>query len=85
MKATVNSYLLTVRHDSILRRFGSWTSDGSQIDLDYIHGSMITEFYVPNKNLQVVSYDYKINRKTYECCPEPYLDYTATLELKFKA
>ena len=76
-------------------KFGTWTYDGSEIDL--IHhcsdknntsgviknGINFVDFY-PNVEWDVLKGTAVKNSKSYPCCPEPYIDVTFEITMKRK-
>ena len=65
-------------------KFGSWTYDGFQLDMEFYGGDEQIDLndYVPSNEWDVLSHQAKKNIKYYPCCREPYPDLTFTLELK---
>jgi len=61
-------------------KFGSWTYDGTKLDLDFhegISGMVTTDYFVPNKAWKVLETPGQRNVKYYVCCPNaPYFDLT---------
>ncbi|KAK0051016.1 nicotinic acetylcholine receptor subunit type B [Biomphalaria pfeifferi] len=66
-------------------KFGSWTYDGSKLDLQlhYEEGFELTDYLVSNE-WDIISYGAKRNVKYYSCCPEPYVDLLFTLIIRRK-
>lgn len=65
-------------------KFGSWTYDGTKLDLNFLDDShMLTkDYFVPNKAWTVIEAPGVRNVKSYQCCPEVYHDLTYTLRFK---
>ena len=66
-------------------KFGSWTYDGSKIDLDFVFnissGFEMGE-YVKSNEWEIVTSSAKKNVFRYACCDEPYVDLTFYLRIK---
>ncbi|ELU13536.1 hypothetical protein CAPTEDRAFT_24483, partial [Capitella teleta] len=61
--------------------FGSWTYDGSKVSLKSVAPPGL-HTYTMNNEFELTNATHKVNWKQYQCCPEPYVDVTYTLELK---
>ncbi|XP_033748876.1 neuronal acetylcholine receptor subunit alpha-5-like isoform X1 [Pecten maximus] len=68
-------------------KFGSWTYDGSKIDLSFVYttesGFDMTDYVKSNEWDIKTSYSKK-NVIRYACCPEPFVDLTFMLEIRRK-
>lgn len=68
-------------------KFGSWTYDGSKIDLSFLYdtesGFDMTD-YVPSNEWDIKTSYSRKNVIRYACCPEPYVDLTFLLEIRRK-
>ncbi|ESO93338.1 hypothetical protein LOTGIDRAFT_178557 [Lottia gigantea] len=67
-------------------KFGSWTYDGSKLDLQLLYnvsGFEMTD-YMPSNEWEIKESSAIKNVKYYPCCPEPYVDVTFTLKIKRK-
>jgi len=74
-------------------KFGTWTYDGSQVDLRHIHevndtpivdiGMDLSDFYL-SVEWDIMSVPAIRRIKYYSCCPEPYLDITFNITLRRK-
>ncbi|KAJ8319189.1 hypothetical protein KUTeg_004280 [Tegillarca granosa] len=67
-------------------KFGSWTYDGSKIDLNFIYGNENFDLseYVKSNEWDIVRSKAVRNIIIYTCCPEPYVDLTFELEIRRK-
>lgn len=65
-------------------KFGSWTYDGNAIDLKPTQSKLDLNFYAPNPHWELFSSAVKRNEVHYPCCPEPYIDVTFDVTLKYK-
>lgn len=68
-------------------KFGSWTYDGSKLDLQFLYlppGFEMTD-YIPSNEWDIIQSDAKRNVKIYPCCPEPYVDLVFNLQIRRKA
>ena len=63
-------------------KFGSWTYNGFKLNLET--SNIDTSTYVLNEEWGLVNATAKRNEVYYECCPEPYLDITYTINLRKK-
>jgi len=63
-------------------KFGSWTYDGSKINLISSDQQMDVSYYTENKFWKIIGNSAKRNVIQYDCCPESYIDVTFTLKLK---
>uniref|UniRef100_A0A8D9AJX1 Neuronal acetylcholine receptor subunit alpha-7 n=4 Tax=Cacopsylla melanoneura TaxID=428564 RepID=A0A8D9AJX1_9HEMI len=64
-------------------KFGSWTYDGSQLDLilkDELGGDLTT--FITNGEWYLLGMPGKKNEVQYECCPETYVDITFTIQIR---
>lgn len=68
----------------IFGRFGSWTYDGSKLNLTLSTDSANLDYYLPNPDWDIVSAEAERHVMRYECCPEPYIDVTYQLHLRRK-
>merc|ERR1712226_643224 len=57
-------------------KFGSWTYDGSRLNLTSQSDQVDTSTYTAHTLYELVSAQAKRNVLVYECCPEPYIDIT---------
>ena len=59
-------------------KFGSWTYDGTKLDLDFLGDAKMTtdDYFVANKAWNVLGTPAKRNTFKYACCPEVYIDLT---------
>ncbi|KAK3099456.1 hypothetical protein FSP39_004596 [Pinctada imbricata] len=68
-------------------KLGTWTYDGSKIDLDFIYegesGFEMTD-YVQSNEWDIVRTWAKKHVVVYKCCPEPYIDLTFSLSIRRK-
>ena len=56
-------------------KFGSWTYDGSKLDLQFIYGPQFElNDYIPSNEWEILSSSAIRNVKYYPCCPAPYVD-----------
>ncbi|XP_053973342.1 neuronal acetylcholine receptor subunit alpha-7 isoform X1 [Hylaeus anthracinus] len=64
-------------------KFGSWTYDGSQLDLvlNSEEGGDLSDF-IMNGEWHLLGMPGKKNTLTYQCCPEPYFDVTFTIQIR---
>jgi len=63
-------------------KMGSWTYNGNHVRLITTDNTADVRMYSPNSKYNLKSYAAKITTKIYECCPEPYTDYTVTIQLE---
>ncbi|KAH3862594.1 hypothetical protein DPMN_025563 [Dreissena polymorpha] len=68
-------------------KFGSWTYDGSKINLSLLHADIAAGFdlteYIENNEWTIVSSAAKRNVIKYACCPgEPFIDITFELQMR---
>ena len=65
-------------------KFGSWTRDGFQLDIDFYEDlhSIDLSVYIHSNEWYLVDTSAVKNVNYYVCCAEPYLDLTFTLKLK---
>ncbi|XP_064461455.1 neuronal acetylcholine receptor subunit alpha-7-like isoform X2 [Ornithodoros turicata] len=64
-------------------KFGSWTYDGSQLDLrlNSDEGGDLSS-YIPNGEWDLIAVPGIRNERTYACCPESYVDITYTIHIR---
>ncbi|XP_033176930.1 neuronal acetylcholine receptor subunit alpha-7 isoform X3 [Bombus vosnesenskii] len=64
-------------------KFGSWTYDGNQVDLvlSSEKGGDLSDF-ITNGEWYLIGMPGKKNTITYQCCPEPYVDVTFTIQIR---
>uniref|UniRef100_A0AAG5CPT4 Uncharacterized protein n=1 Tax=Anopheles atroparvus TaxID=41427 RepID=A0AAG5CPT4_ANOAO len=64
-------------------KFGSWTYDGNQLDLilNSNDGGDLSDF-ITNGEWYLIGMPGKKNTITYQCCPEPYVDITFTIQIR---
>ncbi|XP_062545005.1 neuronal acetylcholine receptor subunit alpha-7 isoform X3 [Armigeres subalbatus] len=64
-------------------KFGSWTYDGNQLDLvlNSDEGGDLSDF-ITNGEWYLIGMPGKKNTITYQCCPEPYVDITFTIQIR---
>ncbi|XP_076641331.1 nicotinic acetylcholine receptor alpha6 [Halictus rubicundus] len=64
-------------------KFGSWTYDGNQLDLvlNSKEGGDLSDF-IMNGEWYLIGMPGKKNTITYQCCPEPYVDVTFTIQIR---
>ena len=67
-------------------KFGSWTYDGFQLDIDFYDGVDRVDLndYIESNEWKVVGHPAKKNIRYYPCCNEPYPDLTFTIQLRRK-
>lgn len=72
----VTTFPFDKQHCSL--KFGSWTHDGTKLDLDFLgEAKMKTDdYFVPNKAWKVLETSAKRSVLKYACCPEVYIDLT---------
>ncbi|XP_046582914.1 LOW QUALITY PROTEIN: neuronal acetylcholine receptor subunit alpha-5-like [Haliotis rubra] len=86
-----SSCSIDIRHfpfdvQTCVLKFGSWTYDGSKLDLEFLYdviGFEMTD-YIPSNEWDILDSSAKKNVKYYPCCPEPYVDLTFTLKISRK-
>ncbi|CAG5129706.1 unnamed protein product, partial [Candidula unifasciata] len=70
-------------------KFGSWTYDGTKVDLQIQHASNTSGFdmlhYTPSNEWDIVESRATRIVKTYDCCPEHYVTIDFTLVIRRKA
>ncbi|XP_041364592.1 neuronal acetylcholine receptor subunit alpha-10-like isoform X2 [Gigantopelta aegis] len=68
-------------------KFGSWTYDGSKLDLQFLYngkdGFEMTN-YIRSNEWEILNSSAQRNVLYYPCCPEPYVDLTFRLQMKRK-
>ncbi|XP_066596793.1 neuronal acetylcholine receptor subunit alpha-7 [Prorops nasuta] len=64
-------------------KFGSWTYDGNQVDLvlNSDEGGDLSDF-IMNGEWYLIGMPGKKNTNKYQCCPEPYVDVTFTIQIR---
>ncbi|XP_014226284.1 neuronal acetylcholine receptor subunit alpha-7 isoform X2 [Trichogramma pretiosum] len=64
-------------------KFGSWTYDGNQLDLvlNSKEGGDLSDF-IMNGEWYLIGMPGKKNTIIYQCCPEPYVDITFTIQIR---
>ncbi|XP_044741472.1 neuronal acetylcholine receptor subunit alpha-7 isoform X2 [Chrysoperla carnea] len=64
-------------------KFGSWTYDGNQLDLvlNSEEGGDLSDF-ITNGEWFLIGMPGKKNTIVYQCCPEPYVDVTFTIQIR---
>ncbi|KAL0121529.1 hypothetical protein PUN28_006800 [Cardiocondyla obscurior] len=64
-------------------KFGSWTYDGNQLDLvlNSEEGGDLSDF-IMNGEWYLIGMPGKKNTIMYQCCPEPYVDITFTIQIR---
>ncbi|XP_058796568.1 neuronal acetylcholine receptor subunit alpha-7 isoform X2 [Phymastichus coffea] len=64
-------------------KFGSWTYDGNQLDLvlNSEEGGDLSDF-IMNGEWYLIGMPGKKNTIVYQCCPEPYVDVTFTIQIR---
>ncbi|XP_068083459.1 neuronal acetylcholine receptor subunit alpha-7 [Anabrus simplex] len=64
-------------------KFGSWTYDGNQLDLvlNSEEGGDLSDF-ITNGEWYLLGMPGKKNTIVYQCCPEPYVDITFTIQIR---
>lgn len=66
-------------------KFGSWTYDGSKLDLQFLYGPYFElNDYIRSNEWDIVDSSAKRNVKYYPCCPEPYVDLVFNLKMRRK-
>jgi len=63
-------------------KFGSWTYNGFKLNISMQSSSADLGNYAPHPAWDIVSAAGRRNEVIYECCPEPYLDITYTIQLR---
>jgi len=61
--------------------FGSWTHDANHIDLQFERANVDLSNFKGNTKWELVQAPAERHSKMYECCPEPYIDITYTLNI----
>lgn len=64
--------------------FGSWTFDGSKLNLEFYQNSSKADMsnFVRNGEYELVSANAVRSVITYACCPAPYIDLTYTVKIR---
>ena len=59
-------------------KFGSWTHDGTKLDLDFLGAPKIKtdDYFVENSAWRILDTSAERNVYKYDCCPEVYIDLT---------
>ncbi|KAE9554801.1 hypothetical protein FO519_001998 [Halicephalobus sp. NKZ332] len=65
-------------------KFGSWTYDGSKIDLRLDENGFDLSTYIPNGEWEIKSVDAERHIQFYKCCVEPYFDIVFTFQIQRK-
>ena len=65
-----------------IQKLGSWTYDGSKLDLREKSDHIDTSTYRANDHLELLETSVKRNVRSYDCCPEPYIDITFEIKLR---
>merc|ERR1719331_997991 len=63
-------------------KFGSWTYNGFNLDFQAAGEEGDTGTYISNGEWELIGLPAKRNEVVYECCPEPYLDITFTINIR---
>ncbi|WKY07121.1 hypothetical protein Q1695_006938 [Nippostrongylus brasiliensis] len=63
-------------------KFGSWTFDGSKLDLDVDDNGFDISGYISNGEWELIKTSAKRNIQHYECCVEPYYDVVFTFVIR---
>ncbi|CAI5447835.1 unnamed protein product [Caenorhabditis angaria] len=66
-------------------KFGSWTFDGTKLDLDIDENGFDTSSYMQNGEWTLESTDFKRNIQQYQCCVEPYYDIVFVFVIRRRA
>ena len=66
-------------------KFGSWTYDGSKLDLQFLYGDQFEmNDYIPSNEWDILFSKADRNVKYYPCCPEPYVDLVFHIKIRRK-
>lgn len=65
-----------------IMKFGSWTYDGSKINLTARSDSVDISTYQPSGEWDLISVPAVRSVLLYECCPDPYIDITFTIHIR---
>ena len=68
---------------NIIDRFGSWTYDGTKLNLRNMYNVVDTSTYMPHPYWTLVEAPAERHSQRYECCPENHIDITYTLKLRY--
>ena len=63
-------------------KFGSWTYDGTILDVHVRSDDIDLSTFVTNDDFHITHTSSKRNVNLYACCPEPYVDVLYTIGLK---
>ncbi|KAK7112949.1 acetylcholine receptor subunit alpha-type acr-16-like [Littorina saxatilis] len=66
-------------------KFGSWTYDGSKLDLQFVYGPAFElNDYIQSNEWDIIFSNAERNVKYYPCCPEPYVDLVFHIQISRK-
>ena len=54
-------------------QFSSWLYSSFKIDYQPLDKSVLTDYFVPNSEWNIASFDTDRHYYNYSCCPEPYV------------
>ncbi|KAK2586114.1 hypothetical protein KPH14_008392 [Odynerus spinipes] len=63
-------------------KFGSWTYDGNQLDLVLDETGGDLSDFIMNGEWYLMGMPGQKNTIVYQCCPEPYVDVTFTIQIR---
>ncbi|EYC40298.1 hypothetical protein Y032_0620g740 [Ancylostoma ceylanicum] len=63
-------------------KFGSWTFDGTKLNLEVDQNGFDLSSYTPNGEWELLDTFVKRNIQHYQCCPEPYYDIVFTFIIR---
>ncbi|XGW27903.1 hypothetical protein V3C99_008029 [Haemonchus contortus] len=63
-------------------KFGSWTFDGSKINLEVDENGFDISSYIQNGEWELIATSATQNIQHYQCCPEPYYDIVFTFVIR---
>ncbi|GMT07561.1 hypothetical protein PENTCL1PPCAC_29735 [Pristionchus entomophagus] len=63
-------------------KFGSWTFDGTKLDLQIDDNGFDISSFIPNGEWRLENTSVTRNIQFYECCPEPYYDLVFTFTIR---
>ncbi len=66
-------------------KFGSWTYDGSEINLTSMSDQIDISTYQPSGEWDLIEAPVKRSVLRYACCPQPYIDITFTFHIRRRA